>query len=233
VVDQIGAYLLNGVPLPRLPQVTKVPGTELARWVGAYDLDGGGTLEVSLAEATLLISAMDQPGFSVLHSTRPLDFARCGRLSHRVDTIVGAYTTGDYKPLWEAHGRHTSLEELQRRWDGRMQELERDLGSYRGYEVLGTALRSEREITLVRFKFDRGTSDRAYVWDKNEQEHLLGVSIRGLAADSTFYPESDDHFRSWNRDTGETRALSFRVDSEGAAHLFLGENTTTIRGLRR
>ncbi len=53
-------------------------------------------------------------------------------------------------------------------------------GSLRGHEVLGTAFRDGREVTLVRIDFEHGEVYRAYVWDPDEEEKLLGVSVRGL-----------------------------------------------------
>ena len=232
VVDQVTAHLVSQTPMPTLPQIREVPGTELERWVGVYELESGGVLEVALQEDTLVVSGKDSRGFSVLQSTRLVDFKRTERLSARIDAIVGAYVGGDYEPLWEAYDRRTSLDRLQERWDGRMRELETDHGAYRRYEILGTALRSEREVTLVRFHFDHGIADRAYVWDKNAEERLLGVSIRGLGASLTFYPQGENRFRSWDRRSGESRPLSFTFDSEGEARMALGEGDFEIEGLR-
>lgn len=233
VVDQITARLLGNTPLPTLPQISKTPGTELEDWVGVYDLEGGGRIQVSLQEATLQVSGSDRKGFAVLHSTRPLDFSRTERLSAQIDDIVGAYVEGNYEPLWEAYGRSPALEQLEERWDRRMRELEEEHGTYRSYEILGTALRPEREITLVRFHFANGIADRAYVWDMNEEDDLLGVSIRGLGAALTFYPEGNDDFRSWDRRTGETRPMSFSLTAEGKARLIFGHDTSSIAGHRR
>jgi len=233
IVDQITAHLLGNTPLPTLPQVRKTPGTQLETWVGVYDLKGGGRLQVSLVEGALRVSGEDRMGFAVLRSTRPIDFSRIERLSTQIDAIVGAYVEGDYKPLWEAYGRRTSLEQLEQRWDGRLRELEAEHGPYRSYEILGTALRPEREITLVRFHFDRGIADRAYVWDMNAEEDLLGVSIRGLGATQTFFPEGDGQFRSWDRRTGESRPMSFSLGPEGKARLVFGHDTSSVEGHRR
>ena len=114
-----------------------------------------------------------------------------------------------------------------------MRELEEEHGAYRSYEVLGTALRPEREITLVRFHFESGGGDRAYVWDMNAEEDLLGVSIRGLGATLVFYPESSDSYRSWDRRTGESRPMSFSLSPEGRARLLLGQGASSVEGHRR
>ena len=233
IVDQITARFLFETPLPTLPKVGSTSGADLEAWVGVYDLEGGGSLQVALEEGALLVAGMDRKGFAVLRSTRPVDFSRIERLSSRIDSVVGAYIEGDYKPLWEAYGRSASLERLEARWDGRMRELEAQYGAYRSYEILGTALRPEREITLVRFHFTNGVADRAYVWDMNAEEDLLGVSIRGLGATLTFHPEGENTFRSWDRRTGESRSMSFGLSSEGQARLVFGQGDSAVRGLRR
>jgi hypothetical protein len=113
-----------------------------------------------------------------------------------------------------------------------MHELEEEHGTYRRYEILGTALRPDREITLVRFHFDNGIADRSYVWDMNAEEDLLGVSIRGLGATLTFYPEGHDNFRSWDRRTGESHLLKFSHSPDGKAHLVFGQGTSSVEGHR-
>ena len=124
IVDQITARFLSETPLPTLPKLSSASGADLEAWVGNYDLEGGGNLQVTLEEGALNVSSTDRKGFAVLRSTRPVDFSRTERLSSRIDSLVGAYVEGDYKPLWEAYGRSTSLERLEERWDGRMRELE-------------------------------------------------------------------------------------------------------------
>jgi CubicO group peptidase (beta-lactamase class C family) len=47
IVDQITARLLGDAPLPTLPQISKTPGTEMKEWVGVYELERGGSLQVS------------------------------------------------------------------------------------------------------------------------------------------------------------------------------------------
>lgn len=231
--ELIHARILAGESLPRLPAITEVAAGRLASWRGEYALDGGGMLRVESREQSLLVSAADAKAFGVLHSTRPIDAERTERFSARIDQIVTAFLDGDYAPLWQAYARRVSQEFLQQRWDARMRQMEEQHGSLESHEVLGTALRDERDITLVRFLFADGHVDRAYVWDRDAEERLLGVSRRGLGAEVTLYPEGDGTFASWEPRTGESRPFHFTHQTNDGATLRFGEGDLASRATRR
>ena len=158
-----------------------------------------------------------------LLSIRPPDALRAERLTERIDDIVTAYLAGDWEPLWEAYDRPMSLEELEQRSGGRLARAIEENGPLTGHEVLGTAFRDGRDVTLVRIDFERSEIYRAYVWDPQEEESLLGVSGRGLDHVLHVLPENGGTFASWDGRTGESRAVEFRQSDAGDARLIVGD----------
>ena len=230
--DFIHARLLAGEPMPRLPSVVDVETTELESWAGEYTFEGGGTLKVATLDDSLQVSAADRRAFSVLHSTRPIDTERTERLSARIEVIVTAFLAGDVGPLWEAYERRVSKDFLDQRRQSRMARLEEENGELEGHRVLGTALRDERDITLVRLQFADGHVDRAYVWDRDEHERLLGISLRGLGAELALLPEGSGQFASWDPRTGESRPFEFATLEVSGATLSLGEGALATTATR-
>jgi len=233
LLGQILHYLVAGEPLPRLPRIVATESSRLSPFAGSFDLQDGGSLRVSLETGSLLITPDDPRAFAYLLSTRPVDLQRTQRLSARIDSIVSAYVKGDVRPLWEAYSRRVTLEYLTQILDQRMQSLEEEHGALQRHQTLGTALRTEREISLVRLYFENGFTDRAYVWRKGTGEDLLGVSRRGLALSQVFYPEGVEEFASWDPRTGESRPMSIERDEEGHLRLRLGEGDLMIEGVKR
>jgi hypothetical protein len=89
--------------------------------------------------------------------------------------------------------------------------------------VLGTAFRDGRDVTLVRIGFEHGEVYRAYVWDPDEEETLLGVSGRGLDHILHVLPEEGGSFASWDGRTGESRPVRFEPVAGGGMRLRIGD----------
>jgi len=171
----------------------------------------------------LAVEAEGREGFAALLSTRPVDAGRGRRLTERIDGIVSAYLAGDWSPLWEAYGRSTPLEQLASRGRSRLSAAVERNGSLRGHEVLGTAFRDGRDVTLARIDFEHGEVYRAYVWDPDEEEKLLGVSGRGLDHMLHVLPEEGGSFASWDGRTGESRPVGFEPVAGGGMRLRIGD----------
>jgi hypothetical protein len=151
--------------------------------------------------------------FARIHSTRELNIERSTRLSKRIDEIVVAYVeNNDLQPLFEAYKGAATLEALEKGWASRKQGHEAEFGPLVGYTLLGTALRDERDVTLVRHRFENGFGDTAFVWDPEQEEHLLGRSVRGLNPDVRFVPTGGTTFGSWDGGFSDSRPLSFEDD---------------------
>jgi CubicO group peptidase (beta-lactamase class C family) len=223
LLEQIGSRLLFGETLPSVPNRAATAPADLDRLAGVYDLEGGGLLRVTVDGDELAVEAEDREGFAALLSTRAVDAGRGRRLTERIDGIVSAYLAGDWSPLWEAYGRRTPLEQLASRGRSRLSAAVERHGSLRGHEVLGTAFRDGRDVTLVRIDFENGEVYRAYVWDPDEEEKLLGVSVRGLDHILHVLPEEGDSFASWDGRTGESRPVRFETVAGGGMRLRIGD----------
>jgi hypothetical protein len=223
LLEQIGSRLLLGEELPSVPDRAETAPSNLDRLPGVYELTGGGLLRVTAAGDELAVEAEGREAFAALLSTRPVDAGRGRRLTERIDRIVSAYLEGDWSPLWEAYGRPSPLEQLASRGRSRLSAAVEDHGSLRGHEVLGTAFRDGRDVTLVRIDFEHGEVYRAYVWDPDEEEKLLGVSVRGLDPILHVLPEEGGTLASWDGRTGESRPVRFEPVAGGGMRLRIGD----------
>jgi hypothetical protein len=222
LLEQIGSRLLAGEELPPVPDRAATAPSDLARLAGVYELRGGGLLRVTVAGDELAVEAQGREAFAALLSTRAVDAGRGRRLTERIDRIVSAFLDDDWSPLWEAYGRPSPLEQLASRGRSRLSTAVEENGSLRGHEVLGTAFRDGRDVTLVRIGFEHGEVYRAYVWDPDEEERLLGVSVRGLDPILHVLPEEGGTFASWDGRTGESRPVRFEPVEGGGMRLRIG-----------
>lgn len=230
---QIGARLIGNTPYPSVPDVVAVSGTELSALAGTYQLPGGmGALRITAEERRLVAEALGRRAFTVLHSSRPIDEARAGRLASRMDRIAAAALRGDFEPMRRARGDDvpvTRLAERQAEW---LAEQEPKLGKLGSYEVLGTALQEGRDLTVVRFRFERGTADRAYVWNLDAEPRLLGISGRGLPSQLGFVPTGPSQFASWDGGRTPSRPLVFAPGGDGRMRALIGSGSASTTAVR-
>lgn len=178
-------------------------------------------LHVSARGSELIVTPEGPRAFAALLSSRDVDPDRADRLSKRIDEIVGAYVGGDFGPLHDAYEHRVSLEHLRTEWDNQRASLDEEYGPFRGYEILGTAFRDGRDVTVARHRFERGHSDTAFVWDPEEHEHLLGRSRRGLDPAVRFVPTGGGAFGSWDDGISASRTLRFTIETDGKKSLRL------------
>jgi len=221
LLEWIGARLLDGEEMPRIPAPVDLPGEDLESFEGPYEPAGGGRWTIRQADGRLRVEADDPVGFSRLHSTRPVDLERAERLSSRLDEVVAAELRGDLAPLWRAYEERVALEVLAKARGERLRALEERLGRSTGHRVLGTAFRDGRDVTLVRHLFERGYDDSAYVWDPEAGERLLGVSFRGLDPAVHLLPEADGSWATWDPRSGTSDVARFSSGAEGDVRLVL------------
>jgi len=231
--ERLGLRLLAGQDYPSVPEVAVVPAEELAHKAGLYALEGGGELEVAAGDGTLRVTPRDPQAFTALLSTRTPDPARAGRLSGRTEAFVRAMLAGDYQPLYEALGGEVPIERLREVWSERLSTLVAEHGPAAGFEVLGTALRGERDWTLVRFRFEHGTDERAFVFRGGEGERLLGISRRGLDPVVEFYPVEGGGYASFDPATADSRPLAVEGETDGSTRLRIGSGPEVFEARRR
>ncbi len=207
----VDARLLDGTPYPPIPDVADMPESRMSALAGTYRFDDANAITVASATHGLELTPQGQKAFALVQSTRVVDLARCDDLSARINTLVAALVKGDYAPMVEAYDHRVTAELLAKHWNDHLREVEPDHGKLTGYDVVGTAMLREREMTLVRFHFEKADEDRAYVWDKDAEHHLLGVSIRGLAPVVRCVPVAGGGFASWDPRSGDSRPFRFET----------------------
>lgn len=227
----VGRQFQTGRPYPEIPDVAPASESDLESAAGRY-ARGGDAIEVIRSGGELVLEARGTAAFALLHSARKVDFARCERLSHRMGTIMTSLLKRNFGPLHEAYGSEVPLERLTRVWNERLDDFVREHGAIRGYEVLGTAAEDERDVTLIRFRFERGALDRAFVWSPREPEKLLGISIRGIPMPVRCVPVVGGRFATWDVTSGASIPVRFDRDSAGHLRINIGTGDETFEALR-
>jgi len=223
LLQHIGFKFLSSRPYPELPKVVETPEARLASFEGSYRLGGDkGALRVTHEGNALVLEPEGRAAFSLLHSTQPLDPQRQDELSRIMDKAMAACRAGDFKPLLATYGGGVTIDFLKSRWRELVLQRETELGSLKGHEVLGRARTAERDETVVRFVYEKGTMERTYVWSFDEKPLVRGLSTRGLKPRLRFLPVSDMKFASWDGGIRPSKPLRFEKDPSGRLHLRLG-----------
>jgi len=233
LLENIENRLLASEPYPEVPDRVDAVPQDLAGVAGEYVLAGGGKVIVRPGPDDLAVEATGWDAFALLHSTKPQDAARTTRFSRRLDVIAAAAVRGDFAPLAEAYEGRVTAQRLAERWQEAIRGEGQGLGSSAGYEVLGTALTQERDVTLVRYEFEHGHIDRAYVWDPDQEEHLLGVSQRGLDPVLHFVPVRGGGYASWDGGVRPSVPLEFDRGSDGGLRLVIAHGEPAARSAGR
>jgi len=231
LLEKIVARMLAGKPYPEIPDLANITAEEVASFAGRYELYGNaGKINITAEGNTLYLEAEGQRAFSFLHSVEPIQVECSERLNRLLDEILAACRTGNFEPLEKAYQGRVSRERLSQRWKEMIGNFEARLGPLRGHQVLGTARMQDRDETVVRFLFERGSENRTYVWDKTEEPRLLGMSMRGLSPRLRFVPVGESAFASWDGGISPSKPLRFEKGPDGRWHLQLGRGPLRIEG---
>jgi hypothetical protein len=176
---------------------------------GTYRCDANIEVDVAAVDGGLRLTARGWDAFAIVASTRDVDLQRCREFSVAIEGIVSSMLDGDFAPLAEAYEHRSTPESLQSSWQKNMDAWTEQYGRNTGFEVIGTAMLRERDMTLIRYTFEKGHVDRAYVWEKDEKHSLLGVSGRGMSRDVQCLPVVGGGFASWEPRSGDSRPIHF------------------------
>ena len=233
LMEGIGFRYLGNRPYPEVPKVVDVPESGLAAYEGTYRLPaGGGIFRVKRDGKALMLEPEGQAAFAILHSTQPLDPKRRDELNRLMDKAITAARTADFKPLYEAYGGQAPLELLKNRWLEMVAEAEKENGRLQRHEILGTARTAERDETVVRLIYEKGSAERTYVWSFEEKPRAQGVSRRGLKPGLRFLPVSGTEFASWDGGIRPSKPLRFEKDAAGRLRLRLGAGGQLAEAVR-
>jgi len=211
LLQQVGARFLSGTPYPAVPDVVATPQADLDRLAGSYRLTGGGgAFQVARVGDLLVAEAEGQQAFHLLHSSRVVDSVRAARLVGLTDRLLSGWQRGDLSDLQRDQPADVPLDRMAASLTSWVAARDSALGALQDYHVLGAALQETREMVVVRFRFERGSADRAYVWSMDERPRLLGVSGRGLRASLDLMPIGGDRFATWDGGLTATREVRFQ-----------------------
>jgi CubicO group peptidase (beta-lactamase class C family) len=230
IMESVAARMLTGEALPVIPDVIAVPASRLNEAAGTFRFDSDNTINVATDGNGLQLTPQGRDAFAMTVSTRDVNLDRCRDLSARIERIVSGITSGDFKRIYEAYEHRASMETIKSHWDDSMRDWTDKHGKLKGFDVIGTAMLREREMTLVRFNFENGHEDRAYVWDKDAEHKLLGVSGRGLAPEVNCVSVKGGGFASWDPRSGDSRPFQFETqDGKRVLRITAGNQTFIAR----
>jgi CubicO group peptidase (beta-lactamase class C family) len=216
ITNQIAGFLF-GQEIAPPPAIAKVDPQTLARYAGTYTLSSGGKLIVTAAPADpngaprLEVTPEGREAFEALAGgVSPEIRARLADREARLLAALEQTRKGSYGPLAEVYG--APVENVQRRALETRTELEGRLGPLQGFEVVGTAARSDRVSTWVRFRFEDGSQIFEHIWEG--QEVALVRPVEGLGG-SLFVPESEKDLFSYNPRTQVLQRIGFEVGEDG------------------
>ncbi|MFZ1685056.1 MAG: serine hydrolase domain-containing protein [Candidatus Zixiibacteriota bacterium] len=221
-----------GKAYPSIPDYADLPADSLKSLQGTYVVDSANSYDVTEKDRHLLISPRGQSAFALLLSRRAHDLGRCAVLSRKMETIASALVRGDLDPIYDAFYQKVAKAKIELAWNQQCKQWNLSFGKLTGFKVIGTALMNERDMTLVRFEFEKGTADRAYVWDKDSLGHLLGYSARGLDPIVQCIPVTDGNFESWDPRTGKSWPMRFN-NEKGQMCLQFEVAGKSVQALRR
>jgi CubicO group peptidase (beta-lactamase class C family) len=232
LLEQVLRHLAANRPYPDVPVVVSGSADRLRAVEGTYGLPSGGAIRITTDGVRLVPEADGRDAFAWLHSTRGVDLLRSSRLSSVLQTVLDASLRGDYEPMRRARGDDVSAEQLARRFGEWRAEQEAERGSLSGVEVLGAALQEGRDVALARYRFERGTLERAFVFDPEHEGRIQGVSQRGMRPPLVFVPVGEDRFASWDGGLSSSRPMVFGRDGAGRATLTLGIAPAAVTATR-
>ncbi|HXB55652.1 MAG TPA: serine hydrolase domain-containing protein [Vicinamibacteria bacterium] len=224
--------LLAGRPYLDVPDRIAVAPERLRGLEGAYRLAGDQGAWRFTAEAGGLVAEAEGPlAFSRLHSSRPVDEGRAGRLCKLIEEVSAAALRGDFEPMSRSRGGDVPSAALAQRYGEWRREQEAGKGPLLECRALGAVFQPERDVTLVRCRFEKGTADRAFVWDATG-ERLQGVSLRGLETRLTLVPVGVDAFMTWDRGFSPSKPVVFGRTPDGRQRATLGSGESGVEAVR-
>src|SRR5262245_2890216 len=141
---------------------------DLAKFVGAYELDSGSKFQVRAHEDQLMIEPVGQEAMNLLaypDTDQPPDHHA---VNVRAAAIIDGLSRNTLAPIIDtihASAPSGAPAQIQSEWTSLVSRH----GAYKTHEILGTALRAEGyPQTFIRVQFDRGIEINVFVWKKNK-----------------------------------------------------------------
>ncbi len=228
LLEEISMRLFGGVPYPEVPDVIDVAPAVLESWQGVYRFSNGERIDVTVDGGAIRVVPTGWSAYAWVHSGTGLDPAPLVKKSETINQIVGAYTRGDFAPLFEAYGGQVSIERLKSGYENRVRQREAEYGPYRGYEVLGTGTGEQYQFTVVSFYHENETLLRAYVWALDEENKLLGMTTRRMESGCRFFPVKSGGYQSWEPATGASAVARMEKTDHDASFVLIREDGMVI-----
>lgn len=221
-----------GKDLSSPPQVARLDAATLQRFAGDYILPTGGRLTVTVAPGTsygpqrVFIAPQGGDAYElVTGNAGPKIGVGSAADASRLLAALGASREGNYQPLAEVYG--TPVEQAKQETTDLMAGLERRLGAFRRFELLGGAKRGQRDTTWIRFEFEKGERVFEHIWTGG-----VVTAFRPVDGIRTFFPESEKALFSYDLRTGKVRHISSEMEAGVVKALVLESAAGAVRAGR-
>lgn len=178
LLREVDEVLFGGeVEMPPAVDAVSVDPADLEDLTGRYELEGGGTLEVTSAGNALLLHARGQEAVDALWRGEPAGSVGYDELARRAARFVRAFADGDFAAIRSLMGPDAP-EEPYRAFRERILA---ELGPLRDFEVLGTVPAwfhgGSSEATWLRLHFDGTSTIRRVHWRGDGTLEGLGGQV--------------------------------------------------------
>ncbi|MHC4991040.1 MAG: serine hydrolase domain-containing protein, partial [Planctomycetota bacterium] len=204
--------LVFGATRPLPPEVPEQRGVSTAEFLGTYELEDGGTLDIQAAGKLLEVSGVGQSSVTALLSLSKDEAEGYASVSRRASNLLQGLRDENLQPLHEA-----SAGRMGERLEAMFAGLVRSSGEITGYSVLGTVpptgVGAATHMTLFRVDFGGSPQFFRFYWSDAGIIALGGGRMR-QPIKLRAAPLDDEKFVGYHIVTGRSVTLEFRRDDQ-------------------
>jgi CubicO group peptidase (beta-lactamase class C family) len=211
-------------PVPATRPVSAWAPPDLRRYVGSYELAGGGRVVAEVANGALQLTAIDQEAIdALLFPGSPAD-SHSG-LNDRARALIEAAMTGDIAPFEAELGEGDRATRFQSAIQRQIRRVERMTEEkVTGVVIVGTVpfMADDVVATGLRYRTPLGERGRLSVMWRDGK--LVGLDMLMFTPTVPFVPEPEaaDALAGYHLVWGRTFAVNFRVEGGAVTGLDLG-----------
>ncbi len=228
----VSRQILSAVPkavfneeMPSFPRPkVALAGSELQKYVGAYELPSGDRFALEIINNRLSVNAQ-APGISKLLTAFPRleDSELLRDLESRMAKVMESIVREDYEPIREMLYLEGTLDEEKAYWKQTFAEWVERFGKFKKSEVVGSVMDKESLNTYVLLEFEQGARLVLYRQNENKQ-FLIGTSAPLLPQYYSFTPESKTQFVVFNHALKTTTPVNFSFNEKNVVTRLTVEN---------
>lgn len=207
------AGILSGTAFAAPPAFVKLAPEQLQRHVGIYQLPSGAKLLVTLEQDALQIGAEGQDAISVLTTANETQRKGLVQCNERTARFLKAIQQHDAEPISKVLAGQMPVAQAQQEMDAWLARLEKQHGTLKDIEVVGTVPEPDVVRSFVRLHFARGTEIRRLRWDGEALGNLIIGTLPLLK--TTFQPQTPTDFTGFHIGLAKPITVQFVTEAQG------------------